>query len=127
MAEEVRNALATGGGGWRRPFLASNPEWEGVADRVTNCHTNVSSTVYDASLPPPPTSKCIFNTILLLFDNQASGFCYTQTFFLCFISRNSSTYNWGVCKLQKNMSIKVSFRSVATILIVFEYFMQSQD
>ena len=65
MAEEVRNALASGGGGWR-PFLASNPEWEGVADRVTNCHTNVSSTVYDASLPPPPTSKCIFNTILLL-------------------------------------------------------------
>ena len=54
-----------------RPFLASNQEWEGVADRVTNCHTNVSST--RCKLPPAVESKCIFNTILPL-DNQ--GFCY---------------------------------------------------
>ena len=55
-----------------RPFLASNQEWEGVADRVTNCHTNVSST--RCKLPPPAVeSKCIFNTIPPL-DNQ--GFCY---------------------------------------------------
>ena len=54
-----------------RPFLASNQEWEGVADRVTNCHTNVSST--RCKLPPAVESKCIFNTIPPL-DNQ--GFCY---------------------------------------------------
>ena len=92
VEEEVRrNALAAmledGGHFWRQ--TQSGRAWQIVSQIAIQ-----TSLPLDASLPlTPTTSKCIFNTILLLlFDNEAGILLHFSNFFsLCFISRNSRT------------------------------------
>ena len=114
MAEEEvrRNALAAmledGGHFWRQ--TQSGRAWQIVSQIAIQ-----TSLPLDASLPlTPTTSKCIFNTILLLlFDNEAGILLHFSNFFpfVSLVGILEHLQFWRA----KNMSIKFSLRSVACI------------